>query len=159
MNIRITNLHPIVVEHTPTCSTSATSAGDILADTEPVSGVWPYSISNPVNGVISSLALLDKNDHGANLDVVLLKSPASMGAENAAVSIDDVSAEQIIGVIPVRSADYTDFVNSQVATPQFNPIPLKIDAGERLNVAIIDRSGTNTFTASGLKLHFGIVQA
>jgi hypothetical protein len=145
-----------VVEVTLSLDTGAYAADDVLAATQEVAS------AARVNGgkiVLQSVVLLDEDDNSDEIDLVFLKTNVALGTENAAVSITDANAREIMGVVNVGTADYVDLVGSQVAIPEFNPIVMTADAGATsIYVAAILRSGTPTHTASGIQLMLGFLR-
>lgn len=142
---------------TPTADTSIFASGDVIADTE----IIPGQVFRAAKGVsmLRSLTVLDKDDQGTAIDVVLLSRLVSLGTENAAISITDANAEAILGVVSVAAADFTDLINSRVATKSDINLALAADPGSNsaeLYAALVCRSGTPTYTASGLIVSFGI---
>lgn len=133
--------------------TSIYASGDVLADTQEIASCVPT-----VGGraVVQSVVLNDKDDQGQALDLVFLKTNVSIGTENAAVSISDTNADQILGIVSVASGDWVDLGGCRVATKA--NIGLVAEAGPgstSVFIAAISR-GTGTYTASGITLSVGI---
>lgn len=155
-NIFLNNFIDKEVVWEPSCDTSALATGDVIAATEAIT--LPESGNRPINGRITGVTVLDKDDQGQNLDIVILKSNVAVGTENAAVSITDANAENILAIIPVY--DWTDMINSQFGQswPLNVPINLAYTKGNTDNnqffAALVCRSGTPTYTASGLYIRF-----
>ena len=143
-----------IKEVTLSLDTDTYASGDVLADTQLVTGIFP----NPEKpGVIRSVVILDKDDQGNALDLLFLEDASSIGTENQAVSVADAAADSIFGVIEVASGDYVDLVNSQIVAKHDLYIPIKPAAADTnsIGVAAIAR-GTPTHTASGVTLKLGI---
>lgn len=145
-----------VVAVTLSLDTSAYAAGDLLADTQALANAVRI---NDYGGVLQSLTVVDKDDQGVSLDVYILDVNVSLGTENAAPSITDPNAVNIIAIIPVVSTDYRDLGGVRVASYSGLGLPIVPAAGTRdCYVAVVNGTGTPTFTASGVVLNFGILQ-
>jgi hypothetical protein len=136
--------------------TSAYGSGDVLADTQELTGVTRI---NAGTARLESLVIADADDQGIALDIVFLKTNVSLGTENSAVSISDTDAKEILGIIQVAAADFIDLGGVRVATvPIDRTIMLKAGAASTsIFVGAISR-GTGTYTASGLSMKIGIVR-
>ena len=142
-----------VVTLTASLDTSAYADGDVLFDTQELTNAVRTS-----GGVVilQSITVLDKDDQGAEMDLVFLDANTSLGTENAAVTIADADAEDILGIVNVST--YTDLVNSQIATVTGIGLEMKADASTSLWVAGITR-GTPTYTAAGLIIKFAFLRS
>jgi len=143
-----------VIDLTLSLDTDAYADGDVLAATQELASAVRAS---GTTGVIQSIGFIDDDDQGQALDIVILDSDVALGSENAAVSIADGDADNILGIVRVAAGDYIDLVGSQWAQPSFDPIVVKPVTGTSLYVAVISR-GTGTYSASGITIRFGIVQ-
>jgi len=137
------NFKTIRLSATPTLTTSETAAGDVLCATVALTPALPTYFIGEVVGI----TILDKDDQGSALDVVLLKSAVELGTPNAAVSISDANAEEILRVINVPADGYTDLIGCRLADVDLGK-PLQ--APDQLYLGLIDRTGSKTFTAAGL---------
>jgi len=136
--------------------TNAYANNDLIADTQELTGAVKV---NDGWGMIESLTVIDNDDAGQVFDVWVLDANVSFGTENSAPNISDANAVNILGRIPVAAADYVDLGGSKVASLKNIGLPIKpADGGTSIYVAIVNGTGTPTFTASGIKLRFGIVQ-
>lgn len=106
-------------------------------------------------GTLESVVLLDEADQAQDIDLVFFDGSASLGTINSAVSISDTDARKIIGVVSIATTDYSDLVNSQIATKRGLGLVMKTATPY---VGAIVRSGTPTYTASALKLKLGLVR-
>lgn len=136
--------------------TVAYASGDVLADTQELTGVMRV---NGGTALLQSLVITDADDQGQGMDIVFLKSNVSIGTENAAVSITDANAKEILGIVSVGASDFIDLGGVRVAHVVIPAsILLKAGAGSTsVYVAAISR-GTGTYTAAGLSLKVGIVR-
>jgi len=146
-------------ELTLSLDTNAYADGDVLADTQEIANVFrcPSGI-----GYLIGLTLLDKNDQAGALDIVFLRSNVSVGNENAAVSVTDANADEIVTIVVVAAADYVDLVNSRLAVKNTSDggmgVLLVPDGTDSLYVAAISRD-TKTYTASGITLKIGLMRS
>jgi hypothetical protein len=144
-----------VLSLTISADTSAYADNDLLFDTQEVVQAF---LRPGGQLLLHSLTLLDQDDQGVAIDLVFLDDSGSLGTENAAVSVTDAVAQGIGAVVPIAVSDYTDLVNSQVASVENLGIMLQAASSDTsLYVAGIVRSGTPTYTASGLILKLGVM--
>jgi hypothetical protein len=153
-HLRVTN--DIVLEATLSLDTSQYASGDVLAATQSLSGT--AFLENGDAAIVQSIQVVDLDDQAGDLDIVLLRSNAAIGTENAAVSVTDANADEIVAIIEVTSSDYVDLVNSQIA--HIANVGLMIQAAsddDGLWIAAISRD-TKTYTASGLIVRIGLMR-
>ena len=145
--------HSTNIEVTLTLDTSVYASGDVLADTQIVTACMRI---NGGKGIWQSLVLLDWDDQAGALDVLLLRTNVSIGTENAAVSVTDTNADEILGIVEIVAGDYVDLVGSQIVVRE--NIGMVVDAAttDDLYVAVISRD-TKTYTASGITLKLGFL--
>lgn len=154
MNVK--NFITSVFEAILTLDTVAYAAGDVLAN--PVAIPLPRMPvdGSPLRGEITHVQVLDEDAQAQAMDLVFLRANQNLGALNAAVSITDANARDIIGIIPVVAADYKALVASSQAVPQFTrPVAIELPTAN-LYLAAICRSGTPTHTAAGVRVRVGI---
>ncbi len=147
-----------IVDVTLSLDTSAYAANDVLADTQVVTNLMRV---NDGTGLIDSLMVIDKDDNGQEIDFYFLDANVSMGTENAAASISDANAASILGKMYIESTDYDDLGGVRVGMAKFEtgrgPFALKPASGTRnVYLAAILRSGTPTYTASGVVCRVGV---
>jgi hypothetical protein len=135
--------------------TNAYASADVLAATQELANAVRVSAGT---GIIQSIRLNDKDDQGGALELVFLKTNVALGTENAAVSITDANADQIIGIVKVASSDYVDVGGAQIVTKTNVGLAIEAAAGATsIYVAAISRD-TKTYTAAGITLMIGILQ-
>lgn len=142
------------IDVTLSLDTAAYASGDVLAEIQTVASVFRVSGGT---AILQSLIVLDEDDQGQALDVVIMRATGSLGTENAAVTISDADARNILGIIQIAAADFIDLGGNRVATKQSLGMMLKPTTGTDLFVGAISR-GTGTYTASGIRLILGLMR-
>ena len=154
---RITNFITLVLDHTPTCDTSAYAQHDILFNFEALTLNAGASEARPVRGTINNFALLDKDDNGNQITVFFSdSSSASLGTVNAGVTITDAHAALILGYVDT-GATYEDMIGCKIIRPSaFAPIPF-VSTDDKIYVGgVLRGSATPTHTASGITMRIGV---
>lgn len=122
--------------------TSAYGASDLLSD---IVAITLDPSGKAVSGTIRGITLLDKDDEGALLDLVILDDNKSLGTINSAPNISDANAQAVVAVVPITS--YSDLGGAKVARPSFDPIDFEVAAGV-LYIGAVNGAGTPTYTAA-----------
>ena len=139
-------------------NTSQYASGDVLADTQEVAAAF----ANGHPAVLYSLQVIDEDDQAGAIDFLFLRSNQSIGTENNAFAPADAVALEILTEVPVLAADYNDYTNNQQAIKQVSDtgmgVILKPTSGTSLYIAAISRD-TKTYTAAGVRVRVGLVQA
>lgn len=149
---------------TLSADTAAYASGDVIAESQIADAVtWAAD----QQGVLQSVVVVDKDDQKAAMTLVFYSANVSTGTENAAPSISDANAVNVLGFIDVAAGafnaltspnGYLDLGGVSVAKPQFQPFVLKpVSGDDSVYVAAINGSGTPTYTASGLVLRLGVI--
>ena len=116
------------------------------------------SLSEGANGTINNIMVIDKDDHGIQLDIIFSDKQTlpALGDNNDVVDILDADADTIIGRVDT-GATYVDLVTSKVVVPSaFSPIPFSTANG-KLYVGVINRGAATTWTAAaGITLRLGL---
>ena len=142
------------------CDTAAYTSGDVLAAPQELVGVCLGG--HPVK--LESISLLDKDDQGLAMELYILRSLAPMGAENAAVAWTNVRADEILAMVPIGTANYTDLGSSQFVTRSAAAGDAGMGAicyssgGSSLWVGAVTR-GTPTHSVAGITLKLGFSDA
>lgn len=144
-----------LISVTLSLDTSAYASGDLLADAQAVASA-SLGTGTPVELV--SLTVIDEDDQGAAFDVYVTSSSSSWGTENGAPSITDAVARSIQAVVSVGTGDYKDLGGVKVACFKAIGAICETSGSTSLYVAVVNGSGTPTYTASGVKLVFGFKQ-
>lgn len=148
----------IVREVTPVLDTAIYAANDVLFVPIELKDVGRVDGGNVVlNGV---LALDEDYETAFAFDLVFLRSNVALGTLNAAVSITDTNAAEIVGVVKIAATDVEDLVLSRIYFRHDLNVQMKLAEGAKsLWVAGILRSATPAFTAAtNLKLKLGFTQ-
>lgn len=144
-----------VVDVTLSVTTTAHASGDIIADTQIVNSAVRKTNGT---GVIQSIVVVDTDDQKAALSIYFLSANVSMGTENSSPSISDANSGNILGFVDVAVSDYKDLGGTAVAFKNVI-IPIFAASGsDDIYVAVVNGSGTPTYTASGMTLRIGILQ-
>lgn len=142
---------------TLTLDTSPYASGDLLADTQAIAAALRLT-----NGqaILHSVHAIDEDDQGVAFDIYILDSNVSMGTENSAPSITDANGRTILGPpIAIAAADWKDLGGCRIAGRDgINKVCQGADSTTSLYVAVVNGTGTPTFTASGMRLRFGFLQ-
>jgi hypothetical protein len=136
-----------VIDVTLVADTSIYADNDVLAISQIVAGV-----SDIEGGTVrlTNAVLFDGDDQATEVELFFTTNATTPGTINGAVAAADTVLDDIVGA--VSFATYSDLINSQVSIVATNQI-MKCAAGSRdLYVFAVVRSGTPTYTASGLKL-------
>lgn len=144
-----------IVDCTLSADTAILASGDIIADTQVLSTSAMRQIDG--TGKIISVAVFDEDDQGTAIDLLFFDALVSLGTENSAPSVTDANMRNFLGSVSVAAADFIDYGGVRTAFKADLCIPVKAGSGvQTLWVAAICRSGTPTYTASGIKLRVGI---
>lgn len=144
-----------VVDVTLSADTSILADNDVIAAPQEVTNFFRIG-----SGVVKlhSVYLLDSDDQNTDIDIFFCNAAANIGAENAAYAPDDTNAAMILGFVSLLAAThFTDNINSRSAyLGDINLLMKAADDTTSIWVGAVCRSGTPTYTASGLKLKLGI---
>jgi hypothetical protein len=130
------------------------ASGDVITDTAAIVGAVRAAAGL---SLLRSVALIDEDDQGQAIDLVFFGANRSLGTKNAAPTISDANARDYLGHVAILTTDYTDLGGVRVAQKTLaDGLVLKAASGKDVYVSAICRSGTPTYTASGLKLRIGL---
>ncbi len=154
-NVRV-NGASVLLDVDLTLDTNIYASGDVLADTQIVSGAFRVGDGT---GILQNMTVIDSDDQGAAFDVYFLSSNVSMGTENAGPSISDANAKSIVSRVQVGTGDYYDLGGVKIAEVTGLARVLMATSGTKdLYVAVVNGTGTPTYTATGVRLRLGILQ-
>jgi len=145
-----------IVDVTMTLNTSQYTASDLLADAQLVSGLFRVT-----DGLaeLDSIVVIDEDDQGAAFDIYFTNIASSWGTENSAPSISDANARSVQAIVPIATGDYKDLGGVRVACIKNIGAILQAKSGSKdIYVAIVNGSGTPTYTANGIRLKIGVLQ-
>jgi hypothetical protein len=130
------------------------ATGDVITDTATIAGAVREAGGT---GQLRSIIVIDEDDQGQAFDIVFFGATQSLGAKNGVPNITDAAARDILGHIAVLTTDFSDLGGVRIATKIVaDTLVLKAATGAKdLFCSLICRSGTPTYTASGLKLRLG----
>lgn len=147
---------PASVTVTHTLDTSAYASGDLIADTQAIAG------ATDVQGGycrLDSVTILDEDDQGVALWLVFSSASTSFGTENSAPNISDANARNVLGAVPIATTDYVDIGGAKVACLRNIGLTMKAaSSSTTLYVAIVNSTGTPTYTATGLQATYTFSQ-
>ena len=110
--------------------------------------------------IIQSIVILDDDDNGNSLDIVFMDTVSLLDASDDATVIDaadGVIPDAILGVVNV--SNYFDGVLWQVGQKDGIGLTIKSASTTRsIYISAINRGGTATWTAAGLRLKIGYIQ-
>jgi hypothetical protein len=151
-NVSLTNFRTRIVRFTPVVDTAAYAAGDVLFDTTPV--VLSSNAAASARGTILTASIIDRDDEASQtITLYFLRSNVSLGTINAAPSITDDNAGEIIGTCTVTTG--TDLGGCKYGETSGLVVPFELPA-QTLFVAAVT-AGTPTFTAaSDIRVRLGL---
>lgn len=144
------------IDVTLTLDTAIYAAGDVLSATAEITNAMRV---NAGTGILQSITLIDQDDQKAQLKLFIFGTNTSLGTANAAPSISDTNALNIIGgPISIETTDYTDLGGVSVAGKDNLGKIVKAATGSRnIYIAALNGAGTPTYTAAGIKLRLGFL--
>jgi len=144
----------VIIDVTLSLDTGIYAANELLADTQAIANL---AAVNDVGGILQYVQVIDEDDVGAAFDIYFLDANNTFGTENSAPTITDANARSILGKVPVAVGDYTDLGGVKLATLSVGGMVLRPASGTTTGyLAVVNGTGTPTYTASGvrLRLHF-----
>lgn len=144
-----------VIAVVPVLDTSAYASGDLIADATAIAGTARVTGGR---AILQSLTIIDSDAQGVAFSIYFMSTDTSFGTFNAAPNISDANlAAGLLGRVDVATADYTTVSGAKVASLKNIGLVVEVPA-TTMWFAIVNSTGTPTFTASGLKLVFGLLQ-
>lgn len=143
-----------VLTITPSCEATSLDANDVIFATEEIPQFFRRN-----GGVVKldSVVVLDLNDQGTAIDLVFLKTNVALGTEDAAISITDADAAEIIGTVSIAAADFDDQIANRSATLHNVGLIMQADGSQSsVFIAGVTRSGTPTYGATGLTIKLSV---
>lgn len=137
--------------------TSPYASGDLLVDTQVITAALRTSGGY---ATLHSVHLIDEDDQGVAMDIYILDALNTLGTFNIAPAVTDANARAILGApIAIAAADWKDLGGCRIAGRDGIGKIVKGNGSADLYFAIVNGTGTPTFTASGLRLRFGFLQS
>jgi hypothetical protein len=145
-----------VVSVTLSTDTSAYASGDLIADTQQIDAFFRKVDGT---GIINSINIIDEDAQGVALYVIFMSTSTSLGTENSAPNISDANLTAgFQGIVAVATTDYVTVSGTKVATIKNIGLPVKAVSGtDDLYIAVLNATGTPTFTAAGLEMRIGVL--
>jgi hypothetical protein len=136
--------------------TSAYASGDLIADTQQIDGFFRKTDGT---GVINSINIIDEDAQGVALYIIFMSTSTSLGTENSTPNISDANLTAgFQGIVSVATTDYVTVSGTKVATIKNIGLPVQAVSGtDDLYIAVLNSTGTPTFTASGLEMRIGVL--
>lgn len=144
------------IDVTPVLDTSIYADNDVMFIPQEITDVFPAEGGSLA---LHSVMVVDGDDQNTDFDLVFFNASASLGTINGAVSISDADAAKIIGYVRMEAApDSNDLINSRLFAKGSVGQTMKAASGSRsMWIGGIVRSGTPTYTASGMKIKLGFL--
>jgi hypothetical protein len=143
-----------LVLDTLTLDTSAYADGDVMADTQALASAVRV---NGGRAILQSLLVFDEDDQGQTFDVLFFSANRSLGTENSAPNISDANARDFLGSVRVSAGDYLDLGGVRVATIPNIGLMLEAAGGSTTIYYGTIIRGAATYTATGVRLGFGLI--
>ena len=135
---------------TPVLEASILADNDVFFVPIEIQGVFDKGVARE----LTSAVVIDGDDQATEFDLVFFSGSVTLGTLNAGVTISDADALKAIGAVSFVAADAIDLINSTMF--------IKRDIGLVMGgtsasiwVGGVVRSGTPTYTASGMKILLG----
>ena len=142
---------PNVYEVTPVLETSILADNDVFFVPIEIPQVFEKGLPR----FLDSIVVLDGDDQNTDFDLVFSNATVTLGTLNSAVSISDADAAKVIGATSMLAASHAfDLINSILFVKTGIGLVLK-GTTNSLWVSGVVRSGTPTYTASGMKIRLG----
>lgn len=127
---------------TPTISTAVYAAKDA------VGGLMEFA--NAVrdsggSGVLQTVVVVDRDQERASMDLVLFRTSITAPTDNAAFDPTDTELADCVGVIPIYTADYSDFNDNAVAS-RYAGLPFTCSGTSLYGVLVARAAPTYTAT-------------
>jgi hypothetical protein len=142
------------VDFVPVCETAILADNDVFFVPIQVPGC--FKAGEPAKLIF--VQVVDTDDQGTDFDLFFYNDSATLGTLNAAVTINDTDAAKAIGFVSMTAAaNGVDNVNSWLFTKFLDEgIPMTpVDGSSSVWVGGVVRSGTPTYTATGMKIKLG----
>lgn len=131
--------------------TAAYASGDLIADTQQMDAF--FRVTNGT-GVINAITIIDEDNQGAAFYILFMSTSTSLGTENSAPNISDANLTAgLQGIVSVATTDYITISGTKSACIKNIGLPVKAVSGtDDLYIAVLNSTGTPTYTAAGLEM-------
>lgn len=146
------------IQVVPVVDTSAYASGDLLFT---ATAVTSAALGSGGAVELVSVMVLDEDDQGTAIDLWVTNLSTDWGTLNAAVNISDAIGRGIQAYVPIAAADFIDLGGCKLAQPRVAQnigVICETSGSANLYVAGVCKSGTPTYTASGLRISLGFRQ-
>lgn len=147
------------IQVTPVLDTNVYASGDLLFDAVAITSA---AVASGGAVELVSAVVSDEDEQSQAIDFYITNLSTTWGTINNAVAATDALCRGIQAFFQVAAADYKDLGGASVAMPDANKsIGIVCEASGSANLYLVGicRSGTPTYTASGLKVSLGFRQA
>ena len=156
-NERLNQMKTKVFTITPDTHTEAAAVNESVFQADELAN---FMSEKGGTAIIQSIVILDDDDNGNSLDIVFMDTTGLLDASDDATVIDaadGVIPDAILGVVNV--SNYFDGVLWKVGQKDGIGLAIKSAITTRsIYISAINRGGTATWTAEGLRLKIGYVQ-
>ena len=148
-----------LIEVTLSLTATTYADGDLLADTQEIA----KACFENSTCTLQSIRLLDNDDQGGALDILILRSNQDMGTEDDAFAPADTAADEILTAVSFTAGDYVDLANSQLAVKNMADTGMGVklapadNTTTSLYIAAVSRD-TKTYTTAGIELLLGFMR-
>lgn len=141
-----------VITVAPTLDTSILANNEVFMVAYEIPGVFNKGLGRKLQSVV----VADTDDQNVAFDLIFSNASITLGTANSTVTINDTDAAKIVGTVRMVVATHAyDLINSTLFTQGSLGIVLQPTESGSLWVSGVVRSGTPTFTASGMKIKLG----
>lgn len=134
-----------VIGQTPTVSTGAYSAKDA------VGGLLTFASAARIangQGIVNTLTIIDDDSEAAGLELWLYDRTFTATADNAAFDPTDADNENLVGVVPISTADYYAAADNSVASVRGVGLEYACGSAGTTLYGQLKATGTPTYTAT-----------
>ena len=140
-----------VYDITPVLETSALADNDVFFVPIEIPMVFDKGLPRKLVSVV----VLDGDDQDSDFDLFFFSATVTLGTLNSAVSISDADAAKALGCVSITAAaNSNDLINSRLFVKSAIDLVMQ-GTTNSLWVGGVVRSGTPTYTASGMKIKLG----
>ncbi len=158
--VSLTNPHIMAaaldwIQVTPVLDTNIYANNELLFDVTTITNA--ATATGRATELVSCI-VTDEDEQSQAIDLYITNLSTSWGTFNAAVAATDAMSRGIQAYIPIAAADFKDIGGATVAMPTTSKnigVVCETSGSADLYIVGILRSGTPTYTASGLRISLG----